>query len=168
MIRQKLPSWQLGLATLAVSVLGALSSRTTKRNERNLYEHKLEQAPWAPPPWAFGPAWTFNNYFLLNALNSLTVAPPSKQKRQLLALQLPIWLIYFTFGEIYFRKKSPVLAAIWTVTDAALAAASLKIALEKERKLALNFLPLTLWTSYASSIAIYQAIKNPDPIVQLS
>jgi translocator protein len=80
-------------------------------------------------------------------------------------LQGAIWVIFFSFNYIYFNKKSTILAAIWTMADAVLATTSLAIAAKLDKKLAGSYLPLTVWTLFASTLADYQALKNDDPIL---
>jgi benzodiazapine receptor len=157
--------WQLGLVTVAVSFLGGLSAILSKKKRGKLYSKQLKQAPWAPPGWVFSPAWIFNNFFILRALQQLLSKETLPERKRLLYLQAGIWVIYFSFGYLYFRKKSTVLAAIWTNTDAALSIASLILAARKDKKLALNYVPLTLWTIFASTIADYQALKNEDKLL---
>ncbi len=159
----KLKWWQLGLLSLAVSAVGGLSGMKSKKNEIKLYNMQLKQAPWAPPAWLFAPAWTVNNYFLLLALQHL-LEKDIPEKKKLLLLQSMIWVIFFSFGYVYFNKKSPLLAAIWTMSDAALAAASFYTAYKTDKKLACYYLPLLAWTTFASTIADYQALKNADPV----
>ena len=163
MIR-KLTWWQLGLATLAVSAIGARVGRKPGKSERKSFE-KLEQAPWAPPPWVFGPAWTVNNFFLLTALNRI-MRSSNPDRSKLIYLQIPIWIIFFSFGYVYAQKRSPVLAAGWTVADALLAAASFLVARRHDRKTSYHFLPLLGWTTYAAALAVYQAAKNDDPVLE--
>jgi tryptophan-rich sensory protein len=164
-VSDKLNWWQVGLITLGVSFLGGLSAIMSKKKQRKLYNKELKQAPWAPPSWVFSPAWTFNNFFLIKALKDIIKNDKLDSRRSLLYLQAAIWTIYFTFGYVYFKKKSPVLAAIWTKTDAGLAIASLILAAKKDKKLALNYIPLALWTLFAGSVADYQALKNPDEVL---
>jgi len=156
--------WQLVLVTLAVSAVGALSTMQKKQGQRHLYEKELEQAPWAPPGWLFGPAWTFNNFFLLWGLQSIILNKNLPARDRLLVLQAFIWVIYFSFGYVYFNRKSPVLAAFWTATDAVLATVSFLISRKHDKKLSYAYIPLLLWTSFASSVAVYQALHNPDPV----
>jgi tryptophan-rich sensory protein len=155
--------WQLGLAAIVVSAIGGLSGGKGKNGEKKVY-NKFKQAPWAPPAWLFAPAWTLNNFFLLRALNQI-LAEKMNDRQRLLILQLPIWLIFFSFGYIYSKKKSPILVATWTVSDAVLAGLSFVAAYKENKKLANNFLPLLSWTSFASSVAGYQALKNDDPLL---
>jgi benzodiazapine receptor len=73
-----------------------------------------------------------------------------------------IWAIFFSFNYIYFRKRSTVLAAVWTISDAVFATASFILSIKEDKKTSLTYLPLTTWTVFASILAGYQALKNPD------
>ena len=164
--RLELHWWAGALMLAATTVIGRLVSGSPKKNKA-LY-NKKEQAPWAPPGWVFAPAWSINNIFLIRALLQLiNERYRDDRAKQLLALQGGIWLVFCTFGYVYFRKKSPMLAAIWTQADAVLALASLLIALKKDKKLAANYYPLTGWSWFASSVAWYQVAKNGDKVLQL-
>lgn len=99
--------WQVALATVVVSLLGALSTGVTKKSQRKLYKQKLVQAPWAPPSKVFGPAWAINNYFLLKALKQLLERKDISNKNKLLIKQAAIWVIFFSFGYVYFKKEKP-------------------------------------------------------------
>lgn len=161
----KLKWWQLALISTAVSALGVLSGGRTR--QAKLYTKEMKQAPWAPPAWLFGPAWTFNNSLLLSALANIAQKNlPSK--KSLLWLQAGIWTIFFSFNYVYVRKKSPVLAAIWTKLDLALAIASFAQAYKTDKKLAYKYLPLIVWTGFAGSLADYQALHNNDKLLETS
>lgn len=164
---KKLSWWQLAFASLVLSAIGGLASGRPKRKERKVYELELKQAPWAPPGWVFGPAWTLNNFFLLNALQQELIEYDGTQKDKLLLRQAFIWTIFFTFGYVYFRKNSTILAAVWTMGDAYLALRSFMQARKVSRNISLNYLPLLSWTVFASSVAAYQAVKNKDVFLQL-
>lgn len=158
--------WQLALATAAVSFLGSLAARNNKQ-QRKLYEKELKQAPWAPPAWLFAPAWMLNNFFLLMGLQKLLQREDIPSRQKLLILQAGIWLIFFSFGYVYFKKRSPLLAATWTITDAVLATTSFIITNKENKDISYTYLPLVAWTSYASTVAVYQALKNPDPALNI-
>ncbi|TKK66984.1 tryptophan-rich sensory protein [Ilyomonas limi] len=160
--------WQLAFASVVVSAIGGLSSGKPNSQERKLYEKELKQAPWAPPGWLFAPAWTINNFFLLKALEQLLHRKDIDKKKKLLIEQAIIWIIFFSFNYIYFNRKSTVLAALWTITDAALATSSFIISRKSNKSFSLLYLPLLGWTSFASTIAIYQALKNNDPVLHFN
>jgi benzodiazapine receptor len=155
--------WQVAIISLLLSAIGGLASGLSSKKEKSLYNRKLQQAAWAPPAWLFGPAWTFNNLFILFALQRI-MRSDIPVKKKLLLLQGAIWVIFFSFGYVYFNRKSSILAAIWTIADTSLAATSLVLASRYDKKLAANYLPLLLWTGYASTIAVYQVLNNPDPV----
>lgn len=154
--------WQLALVTMAVSVVGRLTSGRSAKTDQKMYANKLKQAPWAPPAWVFAPAWIINNYFILLALQRILNMEDSTAKTKLLGMQAGIWLIFLSFNYIYFNKKSTVLAAAWTNADAALAITSFITALKADKKLAAFYLPLMAWTGFASTVADYQALTNRD------
>jgi tryptophan-rich sensory protein len=157
--------WHIALISVAVSAIGGLSSGIPSKKERKLYNEELKQAPWAPPGWLFAPAWTVNNFFILLALQQILRSNIS-QRNKLLVLQSLIWIIFFSFGFVYFNKKSPVLAAVWTISDTVLATSSFITLARVERRLSYYYLPLMLWTAFAGTVAIYQAVKNPDPVLR--
>ena len=154
--------WQAVAALVVVTVIGAMQSGSRQRTDKK-YRQDNKQAPWAPPAWLFGPAWTINNIFLLWGLLKILNNKQLKNRNTLLALQGGIWAIFLSFGYVYFRKGSPVLATIWTQTDAGLATASIISALRSDKQLAIAYLPLFAWTWFASSLSAYQALNNPDP-----
>lgn len=160
---QKLRWWQVVIIALIVTAIGGLSSMQSDTVDRKLYTEQLLQAPWSPPGWLFGPAWTFINIFLLIALQKILNANISNRK-QVLILQVCIWCIFFTFGYVYFNRRSSVLAAIWTIVDAIFAISSYLMLIKNEKKIAYHYLPLIIWTVFASTVAGYQALKNPDPV----
>ena len=158
--------WQIALISIAASALAGLASLTPHKKERQLYNKKLTQAPWAPPAWLFAPAWTVNNFFLLLALQRL-LASDIPQKKKLLVKQAIIWVIFFSFGYVYFNKKSPLLAAAWTISDAALAASSFVTLYKVDKPTAWQYSPLLGWTAFASTLAGYQALTNDDDVLNV-
>lgn len=158
--------WQIALLSIAASALGGLASFTTHKKDKKLYDKELKQAPWAPPSWLFAPAWTINNFFLLLALQRL-LAGNLPQKQKLLVKQAIIWVIFFSFGYVYFNKKSPLLAAAWTVSDAALAASSFITLYKADKPTAWHYAPLLGWTAFASTLAGYQALTNDDDVLHV-
>ncbi len=158
-------TWLLPVISIGLSYLGRLSAGNALNKERKIYTKKFEQAPWSPPAWVFGPAWTINNIFMVNAIKRL-LERDIPDKKKLLLLQGVIWTIFFSFNYVYFKKKSPVLATIWTMTDNVVALASFIIAMKNDKKLAYNYIPLLLWTTFASTLSGYQAAYNKDPLLK--
>jgi translocator protein len=163
--KRQLPWWQVALLAVGVSLLGKLSSGKSSKTNRKLYNKKLQQAPWAPPAVAFAIVWPVINYFLIQSLLRLLQKEPSPAKRKQLVIQGFIWAIFFSFNYVYFNRKSSVLAAAWTMADSILSILGFSFALKMDKRIAYGYIPLAVWTLYASSVADYQALKNPDPVV---
>ena len=82
----KLKWWQIALLSVAVSFLGKLTGGSDT-GQQKLYTKQLKQAPWAPPAWLFGPAWTINNFFLLLGLRRLYMNHDMPERKKLLLMQ---------------------------------------------------------------------------------
>lgn len=164
--QRKVRWWEAGLFLVAVTVAGRLSAGNfTTDNQRKQYSKEVKPV-WSPPGWLFGPAWTINNICQVWGATRLLNAPKDFPHRQeLLRLQGVHWLIFVTFSYVYFRKRSPILAMLWTQSDAMIALKSMLLAQEGDKKLALSYLPLTVWTWFASSLSWFQALYNPDPLL---
>lgn len=156
--------WQIALAALVLSGISRLTAARSSKSSRKFYARTLKQAPWAPPGWLFGPAWTINNFFLLWALVKISQMEKGTAKNKLLGMQVFIWIIFYSFDQVYFKRRSPLLAAVWTKSDSVLALLSLLTAWKEDRKIAACYLPLSLWTLYAGTVADYQLAHNPDPL----
>ncbi len=164
--QRKVRRWEACLFFVVITVAGRLTAGSfTTDSQRKQYGKEVKPV-WSPPGWLFGPAWTINNicqvWGATRLLNSRRNFP---HRQELLQLQGIHWLIFVTFSYVYFRKRSPILTAIWTQGDALIALRSMLLAKEGDKKLALSYLPLTLWTWFASSISLFQALYNPDPLL---
>ncbi len=150
-----------GLAANVVSGLG-----TGRSAEDRGYYEGLKQAPFAPPSWAFGPAWALNNASVLwGNLRLLNLPNDAPERRRLLALQVIGWFLFSTFAFVYFRKRSPILAFVWTAGYWVLTIASIALSLKADRKdIALSQATLLAWLSLATPVAGYQAARNPDEL----
>ena len=156
--------WWHGLAFgLAANAVSGLS--LGRRSEDRRYYEGLRQAPFAPPGWVFGPAWTINNISVLwGNLRLLNLPADTPQRQPLLWLQGASWLIYSTFSYVYFNKRSPILAFTWTGGMYILTICSMLLASKIDRKIVLSLVTLFLWLSLATPVAAYQMIYNDDPL----
>ena len=148
---------------LAVNLASGLSGR--RAEDRRFYE-SFEQASFAPPSWAFAPVWAANNASTLWGNLRLLNQPEDAPNRQaLLWLQGASWLVFSTFGWVYFKKKSPILAFVWTTIHWLLTIASVLLSLENDRKIAASLGTLLAWLTLATPVAAYQAARNPDELL---
>jgi len=149
---------------LAVNLVAGLSAGR-RAEDRRFYEN-FEQASFAPPSWLFVPVWAANNASTLwGNLTLLNQPDNAPNRRVLLWLQGASWSLFSTFAWVYFKKKSPILAFVWTATMWLLTIASVLLSLKNDRKITLSLATLLAWLTLATPVAAYQAARNPDQLL---
>lgn len=154
-----------GLAGLVSGLRGG-----QKKQGRNLfgdpaYFRSLKQVKFAPPAWAFGPAWTINNLCVIWGLLRVLQKPQGSEGRaEYLGLQAASWLNYITFSAAYFGLRSPLNAFLITLSMFLLTILSGFVALFRLRDtwVALSLATLFIWLLLALSVATCQALWNAD------
>src|SRR3712207_5944800 len=157
--------WHHALAFgLAVNLVLGLSVGR-RAEDRRFYEN-FEQASFAPPSWLFAPVWAANNASTLwGNLRLLNQSPDAPHRKVLLSLQGASWFLFSTFAWVYFKKKSPILALVWTAAMWLLTIASVLLSLKNDRKITLSLATLLAWLTLATPVAAYQAARNPDKLL---
>ncbi|WP_046243767.1 tryptophan-rich sensory protein [Hymenobacter terrenus] len=156
--------WHGALFLGGITAVGALTAGRRKSRERDKFYESEKLPVWAPPAVTFPIIWPLNNLALTwGGLRLLNAPRNLPHRRELLALQAVLWVDFVTYGIAYFGLRSPVLSAVWTLTDTAASVASLVLARRTgDDKLPNAYLPITAWTCFASTIAAYDALRNPD------
>lgn len=159
--------WHGALFFGAVTALSALSSgRRNSRKEQELYEQ--EKLPvWAPPGVVFPLVWPLNNAALVwGGVRLLNASKTQPHRNRMLALQAAQWALYVSYGKVYFGWRSPVLSAVWTLADFAVSGLGLAWSRRSgDARLPLAYLPITAWTGFASTVALYDALRNRDRLL---
>ena len=130
------------------------------------FYRSLKQALFAPPAWAFGPAWAIAKSGSAWSLVRVIAHKDMPERTSYLTLAAVDAGLYVTFSYVYFRKKSPLLAAVWTVATATVTAGQLGIAARSDRPAAVGLIPQAAWLSLATPVALYQAANNPGPVIR--
>lgn len=130
------------------------------------YYRELKQAPFAPPSWAFAPAWAVARTGTAYALVR-TWRHGGARRGRALALYAADAAIFVSFSYVYFRKRSPVLAAAWTTADAILVGSLLAAVAPEDKRAATALLPQAAWLALATPAGLWQAAVNPDPLLGL-
>lgn len=149
------------LATGMLAIGWATGKRSGGPRERRYYR-SLDQAPYAPPAWAFAPAWAVAKTGVSWTTARIASAGPGagRTRGALAALAVLDLAVYTTFTHVYFRRRSPRLAAAWTVADAVVTAAALPLVARTDRVAALGLVPQAGWLALATPVAVHQARHN--------
>ncbi|CAO3415907.1 hypothetical protein [Azospirillum endophyticum] len=108
--------------------------------------------------------FTLNVFQIWGDIRLLDPARPIRNRGLLIGLQAVTWVIYATFSLVYFTLGSSILAAAWTVSFFVLTSICIALVARDDRRVALIWTPLILWTGFASVVGIHNALINPDPL----
>ena len=156
--------------TFGLAALVSAFRDTRSKNLRDLvgdvsYFTSLKQSIFTPPSWAFGPAWTINNFLAIWGMLQVLNKPTGTEGRdEYLKLQAGSWLIFVAFNAAYFSLRSPLNALALTLTMFCLTIASAMVALFrlKDTKVALSLGTLFVWLIVALTAATFQVLWNHD------
>jgi tryptophan-rich sensory protein len=140
------------------------------RPDQKSYFRSLKQAAFAPPSWAFAPAWTINNLSVIwGTLRVLNMPPETEGRKEYLALQAATWVEFVVFTAAYFGLRSPLNALVLTAMYLALTVASGLVAVFKlkDSKVALSLATLFVWLLIATPTAACQALWNRDALYKV-
>ena len=117
----------------------------------------LDKAPWTPPGWVFGAAWTTIMVCFSVYLVFLFIKNFSKKKLILFIIQV---LLNVSWNYIFFNKRL-VLFALVTITLLTSVIFYLFITYYKEQKrFSFLLLPYMVWLCIATSLNLYILIHN--------
>jgi len=154
--------WQVAGLGLLANLFSATGPRPRRQGE--FYE-RLKRPAWAPPAWAFGPAWAINNAATLWAdLRLLNLPPDTPKRRELLWLQGAGWVLFSTYSRAAFGTQSNVLSFLWSGSYWLVTLASTLLGRKVDRKFALAHIPLLTWLTLATALSAYIMVNNPDPL----
>jgi benzodiazapine receptor len=120
----------------------------------------LQKAPFNPPSWVFGPAWTIL-YFLMALSLFLVLQKKFKKQRNFLIILFTTQLVLnFLWSVIFFGMHLP-LAAFVEIIFLWISIALLIVDFWKHSKLAaIILIPYLCWVSFASVLNFYIALLN--------
>jgi tryptophan-rich sensory protein len=147
-----------GLAAIVKNIRG------NDKSIEEFYNNQI-QPIFAPPDWAFGPAWTINNVLTIwGLLRVLNMPKETAGRDAFLALQTATWLNFVIYSAASFSLRSNINGAVLTNLYFAFTLASLYVALArlKDTKTALSLSTLTVWLALASPLSLALAAWNGD------
>jgi translocator protein len=133
------------------------------------YINSQLKAPFAPPDWAFAPIWLINTVLMVWAGMLLIQKPDNAPNRSLLlTLQIISWICFVTFGWFYFGLHSPIIGGSITLFMFGVNLASFLIGFNLDKRFSYALIPLVIWLTVASAVALYQGFHNPDELLGIS
>jgi tryptophan-rich sensory protein len=156
-------------------LVSAIKGPTGKNLQENIfgnpaYFNELKQSIFAPPSWAFGPAWLINNISVIWGTWRVLNKPEGTPGRtSFLALQGASWLNFVVFNAAYFSLRSPINALVLTFSMFVLTILSAFVAIFrlKDTVVALSLATLFIWLMIALTAASFQAAWNYDDLYRV-
>ena len=117
----------------------------------------LNKAPWTPPGWVFGAAWTtimicFSIYLLYFFTKKYT-----RKKLLLFIIQV---LLNVSWNYIFFNQQQVLIALIIITLLTALIFYIFLSYLKEQKKVSYLLLPYMIWLCIATSLNLYILIHN--------
>jgi benzodiazapine receptor len=157
----KLASTALLVASLAlvfaVATVGGLASASGLRH----WYDGLEKAPWNPPGWVFGPAWTV--FYVLMAVAAWLVARAGLEEtsvRTALVLYVSQLALNLAWSLLFFAARSPGWALVDIVALDVLVAVTLVAFWRIEPVAGWLLLPYLAWIVFATSLNAWVVMRN--------
>lgn len=156
-------------------LVSAIKGPTGKNLRENIfgnpaYFNELKQSIFAPPSWAFGPAWLINNISVIwGTWRVLNKPEDTPGRTSFLALQGASWLNFVVFNAAYFSLRSPINALVLTFMMFVLTILSGMVAIFKikDTAVALSLATLFIWLMIALTAAYFQAAWNYDDLYRV-
>jgi tryptophan-rich sensory protein len=136
----------------------AIGGLATSGGVVSYWAQNLNQAPWTPPGWVFGVAWTF--VMLTYSVYMADLWPRVKNQKLLLALFSLQWLLNVAWNPIFFTLHEVLLALITISALTILIAAFVITYATASRSKTLLILPYFFWLLIATSLNAFIYLKN--------
>ncbi|MFO7571710.1 MAG: TspO/MBR family protein [Gaiellaceae bacterium] len=150
----------LVLSLALVFAVAALGGLATSSGLRDWYD-SLDRAPWNPPAWVFGPAWTV--LYLLMAVAAWLVARTGLEQRAVqvaVGLYLAQLVLNLAWSWLFFGARSPGWALLDITSLCVLVAVTIFAFWRVDSTAGLLLVPYLVWLLYATSLNIWIVLKN--------
>jgi tryptophan-rich sensory protein len=118
----------------------------------------LNKAPWTPPGWVFGAAWTF--LMICYAIYLAIVWKQKSLQKKNFALYAMQWILNVSWNPIFFYHHQDILGLINLVLLSAVIIGTAIINLKSFRAATVLILPYIIWLCIATSLNAYITFNN--------
>lgn len=126
---------------------------------RTTWYSTLNKAPWTPPNWVFGTAWTTIMLLFSFYMTKLSFLYKTYDKNLLIMYVLQ-WLLNVGWNFIFFNQHMIVLGGIIIVLLWLLIGYITTLHLTQKKLYSLLILPYLVWMTIAVSLNIYIILNN--------
>ena len=118
----------------------------------------LNQAPWTPPGWFFGAAWT--TIMICFSFFMAFLYEKSYFKKEIIVLYIAQWILNIIWNPIFFHFQNVLLGLI-VISSLTVIVFTFLIRYRKLLKAkTLLILPYAVWLAIATSLNIYILLNN--------
>ena len=136
----------------------ALGGLFTSSGVSSDWYQNMNQAPWTPPGWVFGAAWTF--IMICFAFFMTYAWEVSKDRSMLLTLFTVQWILNVSWNPVFFHLRE-VLIGLIVISALTILVWYLLFKFRKELKAkSLLILPYAIWLAIATSLNAYIYLNN--------
>lgn len=147
------------LIFLVVNFMGlAIGGRYTGEGVPSEWYIGLEKAPWTPPGWVFGTAWTV--IMICFALYMAYLWPEVENRKYLVLLYAKQWILNMIWNPIFFHYHQVALGMFVITLLTLLIGYMLLTYAPMLRRKSVLILPYFLWLLVATSLNVYIYLKN--------
>jgi len=150
----------LAVSVALVLTVASLGGAASASGLREWYDD-LDKAPWNPPGWVFGPAWTA--LYILMAVAAWLVARTGLDQRSVqvaLALYLAQLALNLGWSLLFFGVRSPGWALVDIVVLDVLVAATIVAFWRVDTTAAWLLVPYLAWILFATSLNAWIVLRN--------
>lgn len=153
--------WYYRLLIFLVLNFAALGigSLFTNDGVSSIWYQNLNKAPWTPPGWVFGAAWTTIMIFF--SLYMMFVSTAIKKIEYVITLYSIQWILNVVWNPVFFRFHDPVVALIIISLLTCVVGFFLFAFWSSMKSKSLLITPYLFWLLIAFSLNAYIVSENP-------
>ena len=118
----------------------------------------IDKAPWTPPGWVFGAAWTF--LMICYAIYLAIVWKEKSLQKKNVALYAMQWILNVSWNPIFFYYHQDILVLINLLLLSAVLFGTVMLNVKSFRAATLLILPYIIWLCIAISLNAYITFNN--------
>ena len=118
----------------------------------------IDKAPWTPPGWVFGAAWTF--LMICYAIYLAIVWKEKSLQKKNVALYAMQWILNVSWNPIFFYYHQDILGLTNLLLLSAVLFGTAMLNMKSFRAASLLILPYIIWLCIATSLNAYITFNN--------